>query len=275
MTFAQTTLEAKLDQLLRRAEESMRQARVVTRQLKSTQADLVHGNIRAFRRDIKALMEETSHLHKAVDELHSEDDLDAADYLSSGQYANELRFAAASAGLSITAQDDRLLCYPSVVRVRPAELRIDIDGIREHRLRPSEVVAELAERQERGSRFRPDRFLDSLRGAYELLVAQRVRPEDAVIRLVDIWAVLTLLPDHAREYGKQEFVRDLYLLDRSGLTSTRRSNRRMRLCASSGTRATGVLTIVTQEGAEQQYWGISFTSAADTSASAEESTETI
>jgi hypothetical protein len=80
------------------------------------------------------------------------------------------------------------------------------------------------------------------------------------VRLVDVWAVLTLLPGQQRDYTKAEFARDLYLLDSSAVATTK-SGRALRWHASSGTRGSGTLTTVAQTGQQQLYWGISFTDA--------------
>jgi hypothetical protein len=120
------------------------------------------------------------------------------------------------------------------------------------------LVGLLAAGQEREPRFKPEAFLDSLRGGYELVVARDGKTAEGVVRLVDIWAVLTMLPGQAREYTKQEFARDLYLLDQSGVTRTTRSSRQLRWSASTGTKGTGVLTTVARSGQQQRYWGVSF-----------------
>ena len=41
-----------------------------------------------------------------------------------------------------------------------------------------------------------------------------------VIKLLDIYQLLTLLPGQSKEYTKEEFARDIYLLDKSGITTT-------------------------------------------------------
>ena len=83
-----------------------------------------------------------------------------------------------------------------------------------------------------------------------------------MVRLIDVWAVLTLLPGQGREYTKQEFARDLYLLDHSGVTVALGGGRRLRWSASTGTKGAGVLTTVARGGQQQRYWGISFSLAA-------------
>jgi hypothetical protein len=69
------------------------------------------------------------------------------------------------------------------------------------------------------------------------------------------------MPGQAREYSKQEFARDIYLLDRSGVTRTRRGYV-VSFPASTGARsATSTLRIVTEGGQEKVYYGIAFAQA--------------
>jgi hypothetical protein len=75
--------------------------------------------------------------------------------------------------------------------------------------------------------------------------------------LVDVHRVLTLLPGSARDYTRQEFARDLYLLDQSGVVDAK-DGRRMTLPASAMTRSGGVITTVTRNGQAKVYAGISF-----------------
>ncbi len=72
----------------------------------------------------------------------------------------------------------------------------------------------------------------------------------APAKLVDVHRVLTLLPGAARDYTRQEFARDMYLLDQSGVVDVK-DGRRMSLPASALTRGGGVLTTVTRGRADQ------------------------
>jgi hypothetical protein len=155
-------------------------------------------------------------------------------------------------------EDERLLCYPSIIRLLPNDLAIEVDRKRTRALRPSTVVAALARVQRSGPRFRPEPFLASLVGAYDLVVAEQGKSAGAVVRLLDVYNVLTLLPGQAREYTKPEFARDLYLLDQAGLTTVSGTGRRLRWAASTGTKQAGVLTTVARSGQQQRYWGIAF-----------------
>jgi hypothetical protein len=177
---------------------------------------------------------------------------------ASGAYTKELLAAAADAGIAMFEDDERLLCYPSIIRLLPNELALEVDRRRTRALRPSTVIAALARVQQSGPRFRPEPFLGSLASAYDLVVAHQGKSAGAVVRLLDLYNVLTMLPGQAREYTKPEFARDLYLLDQSGVTSVNGSRRRLRWAASTGTKQAGVLTTVARSGQQQRYWGIAF-----------------
>jgi hypothetical protein len=261
------SLEGSFESALAGTEEqagaTLRAAAAVTRELRKAKAAAAGGQTRELRRALEAAQGLAAQLADATGALRSGFDFDESGYLASGSYAKELLAAAAARGVDMFEEDERLLCYPSLVRVLADQAALDIDRRRERRLRPSVVVDLLGAAQSRGPRFRPEPFLDSLRAAYELVVARQGKKADAVVRLVDVWAVLTLLPGQGREYTKQEFARDLYLLDQSGAAVSPRSGRRLRWSASTGTKGAGVLTTVARGGQQQRYWGISFSLATE------------
>ncbi|GAA4855832.1 hypothetical protein [Saccharopolyspora rosea] len=207
---------------------------------------------------LEALGKLASELSGAVAEMQDSFPADPTTYLRSEGYLSELRATAESAGLSVFEEDGRLLCPPAVVRVRAEHAALEVDGERDHRLRPSVVVQSLADHQRSRPKFRYAAFFNSILDAYDLIVAQRGARAGSVVRLVDIWRLLTLLPGQDKEYTKQEFTRDLYLLDDSGITGTMRTDRKLRWCASTGTRGNGVLSTVGRDGRRRQYWGVSF-----------------
>lgn len=252
-----TSFEFALAATQASAEGALKSATGVTRELRKARAAATGGQVRELRRALDAAAQLANELVDAVQEARAAHDFDEAAYLASGGYAKELLAAAAERGLSMYEEDERLLCYPSIVRVLPADAAVDIDRRRERRIRPSELIALLAARQQRPPKFRHDQFLESLARGYDLVVARTGKRPSAIVRLVDIWAVLTLLPGQAKEYTRPEFARDLYLLDRNGARQAK-DGRVLRFHASSGTRSAGVLTTVAQSGQRQTYWGVSF-----------------
>lgn len=255
---SEARLEAALSATQDGAVGTLKAAAGVTRELRKAKAAAAGGQVRELRRALDAAAGLAAELADAVTEVRASYDIDEAAYLASGDYAKELLAAAAERGVAMFEEDERLLCYPSLVRVLPADSVIEIDRRRERRLRPSVVAGLLAAAQQRPPRSRPEPFLESLASGYELVVARAGKKPDAVARLADIWTVLTLLPGQGKDYTRPEFARDLYLLDQSAVRQTK-GGRALRWHASSGTRTAGVLTTVARTGQQQRYWGVSFT----------------
>jgi hypothetical protein len=253
------TFEAACAATERAVDTALKAAAGTTRELRKARAGAKNGQVRDLRKALEAAEAAVAELAGQVRAARAGFDPDEQDYLASGGYTKELLTTAAASGVAMFEADERLLCYPSLVRVLSGDAAVEIDRRREKRLRPSVLVGMLSAAQSRPPRFRPEPFLDSLRSGYELVVVRADKKPDAVVRLIDVWAVLTLLPGQTRDYTKQEFARDLYLLDQSGVTSTPRSPRQLRWSASTGTKGTGVLTTVTRSGQQQRYWGVSFT----------------
>ncbi len=250
-------LEATLAATEERVDATLKAAAALTQVLKKAKTGASRGQLRDLRRALDSVTALTESLATVADQAASSFDLDEQEYLASGSYAKELLDTAAARNVAMFEADDRLLCYPSLLKVVPGDAAVEIDRRREKRLRPSVLVDLLAAAQSRPPRFRPEPFLDALAAGYDHVCARQHKDDGAVVRLVDVWGVLTLLPGQARDYTRPEFARDLYLLDSGGSTTTR-SGRRLRWHASSGTRGAGTLTTVAQTGQQQLYWGISF-----------------
>ena len=62
------------------------------------------------------------------------------------------------AGVKLVERDDRLSCYPALLRVSPGEKAVYINRKRERRIRPSVFVNLLQEQQARPLSFRPGRL---------------------------------------------------------------------------------------------------------------------
>lgn len=253
------SIEAVLAATERALDDALRAANSVVRDLKRALGAARTGQVRDLRKALTSAQAAADALAGDTRTAGAAFDFDDRAYLASGGYVKELLAEAAARDLVIVeGDDDRLLCYPSLLRVLPGDAAIEIDKVRDRRLRPSVLVSALARAQERGVRFKAEQFLDSLRAAYELRVAVDGSRADAVIKLVDIWTVLTMMPGQRTQYSRQEFARDLYLLDQSGVTRTERNPRTLRFSGSTGTKGAGVLTTVARNGQEQKYWGISF-----------------
>jgi hypothetical protein len=251
-------LEAALEATEERVDAALKATAAVTRELKKAKTGAERGQLRDLRRALSAAVVLAGDAARAAEDAGESFGFDDQEHLESGAFTQELLDTAAAQDVAMFQADERLLCYPSLIKVLPGDAAVEIDRRREKRLRPSVLVALLAATQSRPPRFRPKPFLESLESGYDLVRSQGQQREGVVVRLVDVWGVLTLLPGQQRDYTPAEFARDLYLLDSSAV-ATAKSGRVLRWHASSGTRASGTLATVAQTGQRQLYWGISFT----------------
>ncbi len=254
--------EAALQRTEADADACLKSAAALTRTLKRFR-QLVHdGNLRELKTALSAVEQTLDALQQQVTATAQNWDFDETGYFSRGVYTRELLATAAKMRIAMFEQDERLYCYPSLVQVLPSERMVLIDRLRERRLRPSIVIEHLRTLQERPPRFRPEAFLESLFSAYEALALRHgpaALQSSPVEHLTQVYELLTLLPGQAREYSRQEFARDIYLLDRSGITTTK-DGFVVSFPASTGTRSkSGVITAISESGQERRYWGIAFT----------------
>ncbi|MDI6772300.1 MAG: hypothetical protein QME77_06885 [bacterium] len=255
------TLEAALTSLEKDVEAAASVATVAVRAIKALQKAVKEGELRKLDGAISTGKQAVKALREQFANASDGWAFDVEGYLSSGSFSRELIESARKQGVNILEQDERLYCYPSLIRVLPGEQCVKIDKVREARLRPSVLAARLKEVQQRPPRFRPEAFLESLYAAY-----RRLNPPQRtllarlgrVVRLSQIYELLTILPGQSREYTKAEFARDIYLLDRSGVTKTR-NGAVVDFPASTGTKAaSATIAVITENGREKTYYGISF-----------------
>lgn len=251
-------LESALAVSEEQVDAALKAVAAVTRELKKAKTSAARGQLRDLRRAVGAATGLAEEARRATEDAASSFPMDEQEHLASGAYARELLEVARTQGVAMFEADERLLCYPSLIKVLPGDAAVEIDRRREKRLRPSLLVGLLAAAQARPPRFRPEPFLESLATGYDLVRAREQVRDGGVVRLADLWGVLTLLPGQQRDYTRPEFARDLYLLD-SSATRTTKSGRVLGWHASSGTRGSGTLVTVAQTGQQQLYWGISFT----------------
>ncbi|MBI2766319.1 MAG: hypothetical protein HYX53_10480 [Chloroflexi bacterium] len=193
--------------------------------------------------------------------------LDLPEYIEGGGLLEEVMEAARGAGLKLYEQDGRIFSYPHLVRIAgsrtSADCAVIIDKKRSKSLRPSFLMRQLIAARDRPPKFDAKSFLKSLYEAYSWAERARGATQASawgpVIELVDVYDLLTLFPGQAKDYSKQEFTRDLFLLDRSGLSETA-AGARMELSASTGTKGSKsrLLRLVDEEGREKFYYAIAF-----------------
>lgn len=260
-----TDRPARLEDVLAKAEAdadaALKAAAAVTSALKRFRVAAQVGKLRDLRQAIGASEQALTTLQQQFANARDGYDFDEDRYFADGSYPRELLDTAARMSLRIFELDDRLYCYPALIRVLPNDQAVLIDKVRERRLRPSVLVTHLRELQRKPPRFKPEAFLETLFSAYGVLGATRGKGffgDGPVEKLVDIYNLLTLLPGQSKEYSMQEFARDIYLLDRSGVTATRKGPV-VSFPASTGTRRpASSLKIVSEHGEEKVYYGIAF-----------------
>ena len=149
----QGTLEETLAGVERRTEVALKSAVTATTQLRKARAAAKNGRLRDLRKAVAATEAACAELAEAVTAVRAAFDLDEQEYFAAGAYVKELLTAAQAAGVAMYEEDDRLMCYPSLVRVIPGDAAVEIDKVRERRIRPSVLVSLLAAAQQRAPRF--------------------------------------------------------------------------------------------------------------------------
>jgi hypothetical protein len=250
-------LEAALSQFERDAAATVRSLTIALRDAKKLQAAAAVGQLRDLRSGIDNTIKLAGQAAEAALDLRAAWTFDESEHFANGGYAAEVLVLADREGLAAFESDERILSYPVVVRVSGSDATVLIDKVKERRVRPSLLVRTLKALQDKPPRFKAGAFLEALAAAYDLAIARKAGRPGSTATLVDVYAVLTLMPGAARDYSKQEFARDLYLLDQSGEVLTK-NGRTLSLPASALTRGSGVLSTVTRTGQAKVYAGISF-----------------
>jgi len=187
-------------------------------------------------------------------------DFDAAAYLAEdGNFIPELTAAAENAGVRLSVRDGVVFSYPVLVTLEPEIGAVRIDKRLEPNIRPEVLAAQLRKAQARDPKTKPERFIETLFEAYELVRAKRHLDAYIDLPLVQVYDVLTLLPGLEKEYTLLDFTRDIYFLDISDITETKKGFR-LSLPASTVTRerSTKILKFVTRDGYERDFAAIKF-----------------
>ena len=180
------------------------------------------------------------------------------------EYLEEVKQQIMSAGAEALPHEGQLLCYPSIVRVDAETGRVTIDGRTWKSIRPSALAAELLKRQKRPGAFRSEAFLEALHNVYRRIVRRdehnlTLAAPASVVSLVDIYELMTALPGTQRDYQRIDFARDLYRLETSGTTTTRKGMGMRLMSGSTGAKnRSRRLTFIAPGGREITYYGIRF-----------------
>lgn len=256
----QPTLEQNLANIEADAVATLKAAASLLRPLRRCRMAAQVGNLEELSHSLEAAELAIGELHHQFKKTKQSSAFDAQRYLAQGKYTQEILDTAQRMGVSIFKRENRLYCHPALVRIAPNDKAVFINRKRERRIRPSVFVKQLKDLQQKPPSFKPEAFLSALLEAYSQIVAQRVNEtlsSAPVVPLVELYKLLTLLPGQAKEYSRQEFVRDVYLLHRSGRDTTNRGAK-VSFPISRGVRRKN-LTVVDEAGEERHYYGIRFT----------------
>lgn len=260
--------EQALERTERDAQATAKSAEAVTRAARRLVAAARIGDVSGIERSIAEADRSLQALRASCTNTREGWTFDLAEHVRDGGYAAELERAAAAGGLTLHEQEGRIFSYPLLLRVipaaAPADVALTIDRKRDRRMRPSVLVDFLKKARGQQPKFQSAAFLKSLYAAYTWAEKEYGKPEPGstrgpMIELVKLYELLTLAPRGSAEYSRQEFTRDLYLLDRSGLTTTA-TGARMELSASTGTKGSRskLLPIVDPTGRELVYYAVCF-----------------
>lgn len=243
------------------AESAARKLAAVARRLKKAAQE---GTLAKVRREGEQLTEALATAGDAVTGAAASwpfAESEEAAYLDE-RYADELRGTAAEIGLNMTVRDEALVCSPSIIRLLPAERALTIDGKRRADIRPSKLAANLHANQQLRPKGNPQRFLEALYRACKVIRGKTHDPlfdSGQVVPLADVYAVFTSLPGSSRQYTKTDFARDIYLLDSSGVATTR-SGAGVSFPSSTGVKSqTRIFSFVDRTGNLLSYYGVQFT----------------
>ena len=191
--------------------------------------------------------------HAATALTWSEDD--EVRYLAEG-YEKELVDAGGQAGINFEKLDDRLSAFPALLQIQPSQRSVRLENRKVTTLRPRVIIGRVQAMQKARAKLPPDRFIELLFEAYIRLVGKDNIGSGT--RLVEIYDLLTLHPEMRKQYDRNEFTRDIHLLDCSKRTTTR-AGYEVTFPAATGTKqASATLHIVGPDRRTHVYYGIRF-----------------
>jgi len=259
------SLESALADLEKQLEAVAKTAKAAHAVLKKAQTSAKFGNLRDLENQLAEGRNSAKRFAEAMAQADESWTFAPEPYFAGGGYLEELKQEAERAGLSLFEKDGRVYCFPMLLTLSDKDSAVVIDRKPERRVRPGELVKLLAARQKRPQRANTQKFLETLFDAYRILAPQ-VRKEwtldfpglGPVVELLKIYELLTLLPGSQRDYTKEEFARDIHLLDQQPEICTK-DCRSFALPASTGTKNTKLrITVIDQLGWERIYVGIRF-----------------
>jgi hypothetical protein len=249
--------EAALDGLDARLEKAEKAADALLKSLKRARRAARDGNVPDILRGLNGLDARLADARAAAVDLPGAWTFDTPAYLADGRFLADLQHAAAEKQVELFERDGRIYCFPLLLRLEPGQSAVRVGRKIERRIRPGELVRLLAAMQKSPQRFREEAFLDIVWRTYRRLLGREWSGKEPgrVVPLADIHDTLTLLP--GGDYPREEFARDLLLLDRRpGLTT--RGGERFEFPHGTTTKGVKPLVVYDEKGAQRTYYGVRF-----------------
>ena len=222
--------------------------------LKKAAAEGSPNKIRAAALQVDEAVNKVGKVEPTTNRAWPLSDSELTDLLD-GPYVDQLIGAASAAGVPMSRLDSgRLAAFPVIVHVLSSQRAIRLDGARLTGLRPS-VVVEVIRSKLKKPHSHPDKFIEVLFKAYQLVVGENL---ERGTTLLNVYDALTLLPESRNNYGKAEFTRDVYELELSSVRRTK-SGAAVSFPSATGTKSKSeTLQIISPEGMPKYYYGIRF-----------------
>ncbi len=260
------SLEQAFDHAEGAAASLLKTAMDMVKRARRMQKAAKEGNIAALKKiqvEIDIAMQDLQRDASGAKESWAFSEEEEKEYLQNG-YDEELLQIAAEQDLTVYPRDGQLISYPSVVQIRPNERAVRIDRKKVSGLRPSSLVALLIQNQRKEARYKATSFLEALHKVYEELTKVEIKgrlvssSQGPVVHLVRVYGLFTSLPGSRREYSHTDFARDLFILDQSGETKTKKGYT-VSFPSSTGTRSIrDVFSFVGPDGQDIKYYGVQF-----------------
>ena len=195
-------LEEKLVAIDSGIDDASERTREIATILRALRKSSGVGNLAQVHRQMTDLNLRVDRLREISHEFQTVLAFDEENYLGSEAFLQELTKAAAAIGVQIVEGHDCLYIYPTSLRVNPQKRCLVVGRRRDARIRPTFVAQELKRLQDDSGRISESAFLEILFQAYLLLARGAASGADgSVIKLSEIYGVLTLLPQVSKEPG--------------------------------------------------------------------------
>jgi hypothetical protein len=251
------SLEQSLDSLDDALDNAALSVKTAASELKKLHKLAAEGDLKGLKKRLLLLREMSAELVSRFEVINTSFTPPSEKFFTDGAFQREVIEVGKQNGMTIFEVNGTLVAFPNVVKVHAAEPAAEINRRRVSHLRPSRLVQILRAAKDAGPRVPPKELIEVLHRAYETQIQKASQTRGSTVRLVDIFELLTILPKTVADYSKEDFVRDLYTLDASGIVQTKTGNV-LTLPASTGTKGTAHMEVVTASGELKPYYGIAF-----------------